>query len=90
MEKTNDILSPEIRIKVIGAGGAGNSVLERLVEDGITNVELIAVNTDARALKYMQNIGVKTLQIGESLTNGYGTGGNLDKGEKAPKTTPTA
>lgn len=85
MEKTNDILSPEIRIKVIGAGGAGNSVLERLVEDGITNenVELIAVNTDARALKYMQNIGVKTLQIGENLTNGYGTGGNLDKGEKA-------
>ena len=39
-----------IRIKVVGVGGGGNSVLLRLAEDRIPGIELIAVNTDAGQL----------------------------------------
>ena len=39
-----------VRIKVVGVGGGGNSVLLRLSEDKIPGIELIAVNTDAKQL----------------------------------------
>ena len=50
MDNRADIKSPQIRIKIIGIGGAGISALGRLIEDNITNQELIAINTDARSL----------------------------------------
>ena len=56
MDNKTDIKSPEIRIKIIGIGGAGISALERLLEDNITNQELIAINTDARSLRYAQKL----------------------------------
>ena len=56
MDNRADIKSPQIRIKIIGIGGAGISALERLVEDNITNQELIAINTDARSLGVSSSI----------------------------------
>ena len=38
-------------IKVVGVGGGGGNAVDRMVESGIQNVEFIAVNTDAQALK---------------------------------------
>ena len=43
-----DIAHPEIRMKVVGVGGGGGSVLWRLAEDHIPHVELIAVDTAER------------------------------------------
>ena len=38
------------KIKVIGAGGAGNNTINRLTEVGISGAESIAINTDAQDL----------------------------------------
>ncbi len=72
-----------VRIKVVGVGGGGNSVLLRLSEDKIPGIELIAVNTDAKQLAVLQEAGIEVLQIGERLTRGRGTGGVAEVGEKA-------
>ena len=72
-----------VRIKVVGVGGGGNSVLLRLSEDKIPGIELIAVNTDAKQLAVLQEAGIEVLQIGERLTRGRGTGGVAEVGAKA-------
>ena len=39
-----------VNIKVIGVGGGGNNVVNRMVRTGTKGVEFIAVNTDKQAL----------------------------------------
>ena len=39
-----------VNLKVIGVGGAGNNVVNRMVVGGTTGVDFIAVNTDKQAL----------------------------------------
>ncbi len=72
-----------IRIKVVGVGGGGNSVLLRLAEDRIPGIELLGVNTEAKQLSLLKDAGIEVLQIGERLTKGRGTGGVAEIGEKA-------
>jgi cell division protein FtsZ len=57
-------------IKVAGIGGAGNNVVNRMVQAGTQGVEFIAVNTDKPALG-VSNADQK-IQIGEKLTHGQG------------------
>ena len=71
-----DIAHPEIRMKVVGVGGG--SVLWRLAEDHIPHVDLIAVDTAERNLAELEKGGIQTVQIGERLTNGLGTGGKAE------------
>jgi cell division protein FtsZ len=68
-------------IKVVGIGGAGNNVVNRMVEAGTQGVEFIAVNTDRPALG-ISNADQK-IQIGEKLTHGQGAGSNPEVGKKA-------
>ncbi|MBR1858829.1 MAG: cell division protein FtsZ [Selenomonadaceae bacterium] len=74
-----------VTIKVFGVGGGGNSVLKRIAESNFLNIDLVAVNTDAHALTQMNMGAIKTIQIGEPLTKGRGTGGNVLVGEQAAK-----
>ena len=74
-----------VTIKIVGVGGGGNSVLERLSEGNDLDVELIAINTDAKHLAHMEQCNIRTLQIGSELTKGLGTGGVTDLGEAAAK-----
>lgn len=74
-----------VTIKVFGVGGGGNSVLERIAESDFPDIDLVAVNTDINALKFSNMGAIKTIQIGESLTKGRGTGGNVMVGELAAK-----
>ncbi len=69
------------RIKVIGIGGAGCNAINRMIEDGISNVEFVAVNTDAQVLK--NSLAKNTLQIGARSTKGLGAGAKPEVGEKA-------
>lgn len=69
------------KIKVIGVGGAGGSVINRMVESGVKGVEFIAVNTDVQALHY--NKAAKKLHIGKSITRGLGAGMNPELGGNA-------
>ena len=74
-----------VTIKVFGIGGGGNSVLKRIAESNFLDIDLVAVNTDAHALTQMNMGAIKTIQIGEPLTKGRGTGGNTMLGEQAAK-----
>jgi cell division protein FtsZ len=71
----------KVRIKVIGAGGAGGNAVNRMIDAGVTGVEFIAVNTDYQDLE-KSRAPVK-IPIGQKLTRGLGTGGNPDRGEEA-------
>ena len=39
-----------VTIKVIGVGGGGNNVVNRMVKSGMKGVDFIAVNTENQAL----------------------------------------
>ena len=71
------------KIKVVGAGGAGNNTINRMTEIGITGAETIAINTDAQDLLYARS-DVKVL-IGKELTKGLGAGSVPKIGEDAAK-----
>ena len=69
------------KIKVVGVGGGGGNALNCIVSTGIQNVEYIAVNTDAQALKNSK--ATMKIQIGQKLTHGLGAGGRPEVGEGA-------
>ena len=69
------------RIIVVGVGGAGNNAVNRMIDESITGVEFIGVNTDKQALQLCK--APKLLQIGEKLTKGLGAGAKPEVGEKA-------
>ena len=68
-------------IKVIGCGGGGSNAVNRMIIEGLKNVEFIAINTDKQALM-LSNANQK-IQIGEKLTKGLGAGANPEIGKKA-------
>ena len=70
-----------VNIKVIGVGGGGNNVVNRMVRAGVTGVDFVAVNTDKQALN-VSSAGYK-IQIGEKLTGGKGAGSDPEVGRKA-------
>src|SRR5574344_2230519 len=70
-----------VSIKVIGVGGGGNNVVNRMVTGGVKGVEFVAVNTDKQALN--SSAASYKIQIGEKLTGGKGAGSNPDVGRKA-------
>ncbi|MBC8479686.1 MAG: cell division protein FtsZ [FCB group bacterium] len=76
-----DLADQKARIVVIGVGGAGGNALNRMIEDKLTGVEFIAINTDAQDLD-ANNAQVK-LQIGKELTKGLGAGANSEIGKRA-------
>ncbi len=69
------------KIIVVGVGGAGNNAVNRMVDEGISGVEFIGINTDKQALKLCKAPTV--FQIGEKLTKGLGAGAQPEVGEKA-------
>ena len=70
------------KIIVIGAGGAGNNAINRMVDANMDQeVTLIGVNTDEQALSLCKAPTV--LQIGAKLTKGLGAGAHPEIGEKA-------
>ena len=70
-----------VNLKVIGVGGAGNNVVNRMVSSSAKGVEFIAVNTDKQALS--KSAATYKIQIGEKLTNGQGAGSNPEVGRKS-------
>ena len=70
-----------VNIKVIGVGGGGNNVVNRMVRTGTKGVDFIAVNTDKQALAVSS--ATMKIQIGEKLTNGQGAGSDPEVGRKS-------
>ena len=76
-----ELKDQKARIIVVGVGGGGGNALNRMIEDGMTAVEFIAVNTDAQDLE--NNNSQMKLQIGKELTKGLGAGANSEVGKQA-------
>ena len=81
LEITTNEQDQNAKIIVIGVGGAGNTAVNRMIDEQITGVEFIGINTDKQALQLCK--APNTIQIGEKLTKGLGAGAQPEVGEKA-------
>lgn len=72
---------PSSSVKIIGLGGAGTNMLERIALDGMDGAELLALNTDIRTLGAC--LAREKIQLGVNLTKGLGTGGDPELGRQA-------
>ena len=70
-----------VKIKVIGVGGAGNNVINRMIAGGVSGVDFVVINTDKQDLN-KSNCANK-VQIGEKLTGGMGAGSKPEIGQKS-------
>ena len=59
-----NLMDQKARIVVVGVGGGGGNALNRMIEEGMNNVDFIAINTDAQDLEY--NNSQTKLQIGKN------------------------
>ena len=69
-----------IKIKVIGIGGGGSSIVSEIARS-ISNASFVIVDSDHRVIKKAGR-KVKVIQLGEELTNGLGTGMDVNLGQK--------
>ncbi|HEC22972.1 MAG TPA: cell division protein FtsZ [Chloroflexi bacterium] len=81
MAQHNREKSSYARIMVIGVGGGGSNAVNRMIQEGMSGVEFVAVNTDAQALD--TSLAKTRLQIGKKQTRGLGAGGDPEIGRKA-------
>ncbi len=70
-----------VNIKVIGVGGAGNNVVNRMLSAGVQGVDFLVVNTDRQDLN--KSHCPNKLPIGEKLTGGMGAGSKPEIGKKS-------
>ena len=70
-----------VKIKVIGVGGAGNNVINRMIAGGVSGVDFVVINTDKQDLN--KSACANKVQIGEKLTNGMGAGSKPEVGQKS-------
>ncbi len=72
---------PAAAVRIIGLGGAGANMLDRVALDGMEGAELLALNTDVRTLA--ASVAREKIQLGENLTKGLGAGGDPELGRAA-------
>ena len=68
------------KIKVIGVGGGGGSIVSEIGRS-LKKATFVIADTDIRALK--KKSGIKYFWFGENLTHGLGTGVNVDIAKQA-------
>jgi cell division protein FtsZ len=68
------------RIKVVGIGGGGGSIVSEIGRS-LEKATFVIADTDIRALK--KRPGIKYFWFGEELTHGLGTGVNIDLAKQA-------
>ncbi len=60
------------KIKVIGVGGGGCNMINHMISENVSGIELIVANTDAQALD--GSMAPTKIQLGAKLTRGLGAG----------------
>ena len=76
-----ETLEPDVNIKVIGVGGGGGNAVNCMVDSGVSNIEYIAINTDAKALN--KSKATTRIPIGAKLTKGRGAGNKPEIGQRS-------
>lgn len=76
------LASLRVSVKVVGCGGSGCNTITRIVQEGITGADLVAMNTDAQHL--LKNVRAPTkILMGKHSTRGLGAGAKPQVGESA-------
>lgn len=70
-----------ISIAIVGIGGAGSNVLDRITLDRTLDASLVCMHTDVRVLGHA--MAPTKLQLGTELMRGVGAGGDPDLGREA-------
>ena len=81
MNHAQDMLSAKPVLKVIGVGGGGGNAVNRMIDNDVTGVEYISINTDCQVLRLSK--AEHKIPIGTELTKGLGAGANPDVGRRA-------
>ena len=68
------------KLAIVGLGGMGSNLVNRLYNSGIKSATTIALNTDAKHLNIIK--AHKKMLIGKELTKGLGAGGYPELGQK--------
>jgi cell division protein FtsZ len=72
-------------IRIVGVGGGGSNAVNRMIDEGLSGVEFIAINTDSQALN--KSKAPTRICIGERSNRGLGAGGDPAVGERAAEDT---
>jgi cell division protein FtsZ len=81
MEIEKIVSQLDVCIKLVGCGGAGCNTLNRCMEEGLSGIQMLAINTDAKHLLTIKS--PKKILIGKATTRGLGAGARPEIGEKA-------
>lgn len=76
-----DYLSMNAIIKVMGVGTFGCHLIRELMKQDVGDIDLIAADTDKCCLDLTD--AHHHVQLGTTLTRGFGTGGDLERGRTA-------
>jgi cell division protein FtsZ len=89
----NGSVKTDVSIGIWGVGGGGGNAVERLInsfnvksefgiaQNDLSKIKFVAANTDSQALS--RNPAPNKIQLGASLTKGFGAGGSPSVGEKS-------
>lgn len=83
-DRTQDrehVITAPVKICVVGIGGAGLNVLDRIALDRIVDARLIGMHTDVRVLSHAMT--QHKLQLGTDIMRGIGSGGDPELGRSA-------
>ncbi len=78
---------PESEVIIVGIGGAGANMIDRMALDGMEDAQQLALNTDSRSLA--STVAKSKIQMGTKLTRGLGCGGDPELGLQAAKEVET-
>ncbi len=67
------------RIIAVGVGGGGGNMIGHMINEGVTGIEMMLINTDVQVLN--ENSAASKIQIGAKLTKGLGAGMKPDVGK---------
>ena len=81
--RPENLFENQASIKVLGIGGAGSNAVNRMIQEGLSGVQFVAMNTDSQALQL--SFAPKKIRLGENLTRGLGAGGNPTVGRDAAR-----
>lgn len=72
---------PDSEVIIVGVGGAGANMIDRVALDGMEDAQQLALNTDSRTLT--STVAKHKIQMGTKLTRGLGCGGDPALGLQA-------
>jgi cell division protein FtsZ len=69
------------KIKAIGVGGGGGNMINHMIQEEVSGIDLIVANTDQQALD--SSLAPYKMQLGQDTTRGLGAGMVPDKGRES-------